>query len=110
MGDSIWMMRLPESVAQEFSALDTGEQAGLLERTAEGRLHIRLMSGDVFKLEEMKGGPQQLSFVVDEAQKSFKYKGAVTKKMSLEPMDVDKFREETRRRALQADARPQHTA
>lgn len=111
MAHSLWLVRLPDAIAQHLSTLEENGLVGSLEAAGGGGFRVNIPMGreavESFSLEEMKTGPQLVAFDTDEELKKFSIKGAVSKSFSLKPVDFAQFQANMKKRSLEAAIRPQ---
>lgn len=104
MGDSLWLLRLPETLAAELAGIGDGASCGRLE-SSQGGLKLHTRDGESFAVEELRGGPQLLAFGVDETRR-YSFAGSVTRSLALRPTDLGRYSALLRARSEAAAQRP----
>jgi hypothetical protein len=115
--NSLWLVKIPQAVAEKWSNAGPNETLGTLRitsiagqngRPASHELSVQLMGDDSgsssaatseeFTLDEVPAGPQIYSFEHNKSQRQFAVKGRVSKRYNLKPKSNEQYRQVVRNR------------
>mmetsp|Transcript_15328 Transcript_15328/g.23080 ORF Transcript_15328/g.23080 Transcript_15328/m.23080 type:complete len:258 (-) Transcript_15328:156-929(-) len=124
---SLWLLKIPESVAAKWSSAKADETLGALKMTtippqsagrpSTYRLDVQLLddnneSGDKtytdeYTLDEVPLGPQLVAFEFDKNEHKFSVKGKVSKRYNLKPRSTEQYQQVLRNRYVASEKRHQ---
>ena len=122
MGDSLWLVKIPQGVAEKWRRAASNETLGTLKVTSvpsqhgnppSHRLSVNLVTDnsgnseaavttEEFTIDEVPSGPQIYAFEHDKVSNRFSVKGRVSKRYNLKPKLNEKYRQVVRNRLTAA--------